>query len=238
MSTYAEWKGWQDTTFGQVSPEEWRYFPGELAASGIGSVRGLRIAELGFGNGSFAAWTREQGGHWTGRESIPDLQDRARAAGFAVLDIGQALVAGCGAGVLDLVVAFDVIEHLTLPEIRDFLADAHASLCPGGRVVLRMPSGDSPFSGAIFRGDLTHRTLLGSSAVRQLALESGFVAEQVRPPYFPWIGNGFVATLRRILARALQFVVHPLVKHGLMGNRDAVVSPNLVAVLRKAGQPA
>ena|ERR1017187_5913066 len=107
----------------------------------------------------------------------------------------------------------------------------------GGLLLARFPSGDSPFSGPVFRGDLTHRTLLGSSASRQLAMEAGFEVCQARPPVLPVWGLGLVHAVRRMAVRLTQALVFSFVRHVLMGNASAVVSPNMIIVLRKGGVP-
>lgn len=232
---YPRWKGWQGAEFGRFEPEDALYFAQELRASGIASVVGLRIAELGYGNGAFAGWVRKAGGHWIGREAIPELQKRAVEAGFDVIASEAGFSSVCGPEQLDLIVAFDVIEHLELDAIRSFLVEATEALRPGGLLLLRLPSGDSPFSGAIYRGDLTHRTLLGSSAIRQLAIEAGFEPWQVRSPSLPICGLGPVRAARRLAVRLAQMLVFSFVRKVLMGNDTAVLSPNMIVVLRKKG---
>jgi len=229
---YLQWKGWPSNAFGGYSREEALYFSAELRRAGIRTTAGLRVAELGFGNGAFAGWIRDIGGHWMGLEAIPALIDRARAAGFEAKrsDVGFEELHGPAA--LDLVVAFDVLEHLELPHIRAVLAGAKTALKPSGLVIARVPSGDSPFSGAIFHGDLTHRTLLGSSAIRQLARELGFTAIQVRPPEFPARGLGLRRFVRRTAVNAARHLAGALIANVLLADRDAVITPNLTFVLR------
>jgi len=232
---YVGWKEWHKVDFGSCSSEDALYYAAELRASGVASVLGRKVAELGYGNGAFAGWVRKAGGHWVGREAIPELQQRAAESGFAVIASGADFSTACGPGKVDLIVAFDVIEHLELDAIRSFLSDAKEALRPGGLLLVRCPSGDSPFSGAVFRGDLTHHTLLGSSAVRQLAMEMGFEVCQVRSPVLPVWGLGPVRAARRMAVHLAQTLVFSFVRHVLMGNGSAVVSPNMIVVLRKEG---
>lgn len=232
---YLSWKNWSREEFGKYSREDAIYFTGELARCGITTFAGLRVAELGFGNGAFAGWIRDSGGHWVGLEIIPALLDRARDAGFEAQSGPDRLVVLAPGSSLDLIAAFDVLEHLALDEIRTFLTGARKSLKPGGLLVARIPSGDSPFSTAIFRGDITHRTLLGSSAVRQLAAEAGFEAVQIRPPILPVWGLGPGRFVRRVALLPMRVMAFWFVRNVLMGNASAVVSPNMIAVLRKEG---
>ena len=158
--SYSVWKGWCAADFGLVNSEEALYFERELQATGIAQPAGLRVGEIGYGNGSFAGWARRGGAQWIGRETSQVLQARAVEAGFEILTPEASLSDTWGGGALDLIVAFDVVEHMSLSAVRSFLAEAKAALKPGGLLLLRTPSGDSPFVSAIYCGDVTHRTLL------------------------------------------------------------------------------
>ena len=228
---YVEWKKWCPSDFGSVSRDDAIYYDHELKASGIPSIRGLSVGEIGYGNGSFAGWVQVSGGRWVGREIIPALQARATAAGFVTIAPGTTFTTVSGAASFDLVVAFDVIEHLDLDAIRSFLQEVKAALKPGGLAVLRIPSGDSPFSSAIYRGDLTHRTLLGSSAVRQLAHEAGLEVRQIRAPVLAMRGYPSIRILRRAAVRTVQSIAYEFIRQILMENDTAVLSPNMIAVL-------
>jgi len=232
---YLEWKGWQVVDFGRFGPEDSLNFYRELHVSGIDSVQGLRVGELGYGNGVFAGWVRAEGGNWVGREAVPELQQRAAQAGFQVIAAQDEFSIAYGPEGLDLIVGFDVIEHMDLDEIRSFLSEAREALKPGGLLLARFPSGDSPFSGAIFHGDLTHRTLLGSSAVHQLALEAGLEVCQIRSPILPVWGLGPVRAARRMAIWFIQMLTFPFIRTALMGHGNAVLSPNMVIVLKKNG---
>lgn len=230
---YVGWKGWHSSDFGRFEVEDALYYALELNASGITTVLGRRIGELGYGNGTFAGWVRDAGGHWVGRESIPELQQRAVQAGFDVIAADSSFSSACGSAQLDLIVAFDVIEHLELDAIRSFLNDAKEALRPGGLLLVRLPSGDSPFSGLIYHADLTHHTILGSHAARQLAMEVGFETWQVRSPALPVWGLGPVRATRRLAVRFMQALAFSFVRNVLMGDGSAVLSPNMIVVLRK-----
>lgn len=63
---------------------------------------------------------------------------------------------------------FDVIEHLTKPEILALLESVVRKLRPGGQFICHCPNGDSPFVGNILAGDYTHETLLNASSAGNL----------------------------------------------------------------------
>jgi SAM-dependent methyltransferase len=75
---------------------------------------------------------------------------------------------------LDVVAAFDVIEHLTKEELLALLEQVHRTLRPGGRLVLHTPNAASPFFGKIRYGDFTHEQAFTSSSLGQVLRVFGF----------------------------------------------------------------
>jgi hypothetical protein len=128
---------------------------------------------MGFGNGSFSSWVIENGGVYFGFELIPDLVTWGTDLGLDVFDGHVRFDEVLSAESVDYVVAWDVFEHLSIEEIGSKLCECYTALKSGGRIVARVPSGDSPFSGPLQNGDITHKTSIGSSMVRQLATEHG-----------------------------------------------------------------
>ena len=93
--------------------------------------------------------------------------------GVAEGDLLQVLAAQ-GAASLDLVVAFDVIEHFTKSELLGFVDQVHRVLKHGGTWIIHTPNGESPFCGRIRYGDFTHELALTRTSIAQLLLSSGF----------------------------------------------------------------
>jgi SAM-dependent methyltransferase len=231
---YQDWKGWNGDSFGVCSPASGLYFSSELRCSGVAGVAGCTILEIGFGNGEFARWSLDSGAKYIGTELIGDLIEQAQRAGFVVRDAKEPLDGFLAEQSIDLVVAFDVFEHFEADALRSALHSAHRALRPSGRVIARVPSGDSPFSGAIQHGDATHCLVIGSSMVHQLANETGFTVHCTREPAFPLYGLGAKAFLRRALVRCVRFITFPLLAHAFMGGGRPVLTPNMVFVLVKS----
>ncbi len=59
-------------------------------------------------------------------------------------------------GAFEAIIAFDIFEHLTRPELLEVSREIARTLKPGGRLILRVPDGASPFSGNLLWSDLTH----------------------------------------------------------------------------------
>ena len=231
-SAYREWKGWGDEKFGAYDPVQSVSFRCELADSGVPLSQPLSILEIGFGNGAFAGWVLDQGWGFVGTELDPELVERGRRRGLEVYKSDAGLTDIAAGRKFDAIIAFDVLEHLDFDDIVDLLNAARQCLVPGGRLIARVPSGDSPFSRAIQHGDTTHRTTLGSGVVRQLAAESGCRVVQIRAPVFPLRGVGTVRALRRSGILALRALIKAVVNLAFHDNQPRVVEPNMVIVLR------
>ena len=230
---YQAWKGWAGDDFGTFDVAAATYFATEIRESGILNMNAKRVLELGFGNGVFAGWAKQQGAIYMGTEIIPALIARGSTAGFDVQSAACPLTSFTTNNSIDLVVAMDVFEHIDTSALQNLLIEAGSCLRPGGLVVARVPSGDSPFARSIQHGDLTHRIILGSSAIRQLASQSGFVVKAIREPAFPIRGLGARVFIRRLAIVCARRIIYPLITQVLMGGGRPVLTPNLVCVLEK-----
>lgn len=230
---YQEWKGWEEKSFGICSHELAVYYSDELQSSGIADVNGMTILEIGFGNGEFANWAKTAGADYHGTEIIEQLVTHGANAGFNTHDGRLPLDKLLGEQSLDLIVSFDVFEHLDAETLRTTLLAAYRALRPSGRLIARVPSGDSPFSRAIQHGDATHCTIIGSSMVHQIAKDAGFLIVSIRQPAFPLLGLGLKAFLRRLTVLVLRQSAFAFIKPIFMGGGEPVLTPNMVFVLKK-----
>lgn len=235
---YECWKNWSKATFGTWSSADAAYFSAELRRCGIVSTANARVLEIGFGNGAFAGYVLSKGGAYVGSEINETLIERAREFGLNIFeDDIMNLIGTAKLESFDAVVAFDVLEHLVAEDIGLFLLGAHRLLRPGGILLARVPSGDSPFGRAIFHGDITHRSALGSSAVRQLASQTGFEVMDIGPPRFPIPGLGPVRAIRRGGIRLAQMLIARFINLVFHDGQPRVITANLVFVLRKPVKP-
>ncbi len=231
---YDDWKQWTPGTFGTCSSIDAAYFSAELKRAGFYTCTDIRFYEIGFGNGTFAGHVSSKGGAYFGSELNDILVERAKKFGLNVYEGGikEALAIDKQES-YDVVVAFDVLEHLDFADIKSFLMDAKDLLRPGGIVLARVPSGDSPFGRAIFHGDITHQTVMGSSAVRQLASLTGFEVIDIGSPRLPILGLGLVRAIRRGGVRLVQTIIARLINLVFHDGQPRVITANMVFVLRK-----
>lgn len=231
-TSYITWKAWSAENFGLYTRADQIEFASELRNANITLADKTRVFEIGFGNGAFAGWVRQFTTHYVGTEANQELIERALKAGIdahpATLDIASiAARSSC-----DVIVAFDVLEHLKLDEILTLLNSCRACLSKDGVMLIRVPSGDSPFSGPLFNGDITHRTLLGSKAFTQLAVLTGLKIVSTNDTALPILGLGVRKAIERTLVKIMRRLVALLIKIIFLGNKHAVISSNMIVILK------
>jgi len=229
--TYRSWKGWEERDFGRVG-ENAGYFMAEVRRSGAVVGPGTRVLEIGFGNGAFAVWATERGAEYVGTELDQELVLRARRAGLNALHVSEASNALKREESFDSVFAWDVLEHVPRPALLPMLIELKEVMRPGAVLVARVPSGDSPFSGAIQTGDVTHQPALGSAAVRYIGISAGFATVEVKACAISLRGCGARAFVRRSFVLLCDLFLHPPVRL-LMRNPSAILTPNMIVVFRR-----
>lgn len=213
---YGALKGWRREQFMQPSRDERAYYARELAGT---TFAGAQVLEIGFGNGHFLGWAREQGAaQLHGTEMLEQSLVWAAEEGVALLpqDLAEALPDQ--AGRFDLIAAFDVMEHISREDIPAFLATIATLLKPGGRFVARFPNGQSPFSLIYQHGDYTHVSILSAPIVVQLSrglpfrtIYAGESARAIAGSLPARIAKHMRAALREMVSRALRFIYgHPI----------------------------
>lgn len=238
---YARWKSWDGQDFGQPTRRASAYF-NLLWRRFIHQRHGaLRVLEIGFGNGQFLGWCRQQGLTVRGIETNDLLIARAQEAGFdcahSLADLGHLSDRGdLDAACFDVIVLFDVLEHLPTDAITDFLRELAIRLAKNGRIILRTPNGGSPFGLNHQHGDPTHVTVLTANKLKFLSAPAGLKAcycgEDLRPlrgmPLRTWPASLLRRVLHRLLERLVRFAFAPQPR--------GVLSANLLTVLRHAEQ--
>ena len=231
---YAQWKGWDPAEFARFSAYDSRYFGWHVQRALGSRAAPIEALEVGFGNGRFMGWLRAQGHHAVGVETNTRLVEVARSAGFqaelAVADVKASLR-------FDLVVAFDVLEHVPPAQTQAFVAQLAARLLPGGRLLLRFPNGESPFGLWMQHGDTTHVNAFGLSKMRQLCAECGLHLLHSGET-LPWqqqpASRRFGALMRGWQRRAFETRLRKM----YLLPRGLDLSPNQLVVLSRATERA
>lgn len=231
-SSYIEWKAWSQDKFAVVTAKDNAVFACELRKAEVSLNSNSLVLEIGFGNGAFAGWVRQQTSHYVGTESNLELIARAQQTGFEAHAATYHLDTIANGRLFDLIVMFDVLEHIEKSEIQEILDSASRCLSVEGRIIIRVPSGDSPFAGHLMHGDITHMTHFGSYAFYQLATLARLEVVSVHNAAFPIFGIGRVAAIRRLAIVLARKVIEAIIRSIYYANEAVVLAPTLVAVLR------
>lgn len=176
-SGYADWKGWNASHFGVLARGDADYFSREVRE--IVRRRPVhRVLEIGFGNGVFLSYCRSQGWDVAGTELLPELVEMAKAGGFRAYtadELSQLPDRG-----FDIIVAFDVFEHVPPDQSIEFLTAISAKLADDGALLLRFPNVDTWIGNPLQYGDVTHVNAIGVLKMQYYAERSGLTIRRLR----------------------------------------------------------
>jgi len=191
-----------------------------------------RILEIGFGVGHFLDWARRQGYTVTGVEIIDEFVEAATARGHTVFAGTAQSTISLKNDQFDLIVAFDVFEHLSVGELLNLFDFLKQILSSDGLILARFPNGSSPFGAHYQNGDATHATALNKARMGQIAAAAGmrliFAGNSARP-----IRSG----RRNPVVRKMAYFVRDLIERavGLVYFGERVpLDPNLTVVIGKS----
>lgn len=231
-SSYVAWKGWvEETPFGHLDAGERQYFSAEMRQVLAQRPQIVDVLEIGFGNGSFLSYGREQGWNVTGTELDPELVTAGQALGFAVFPADH--IDDIPDRSIDLIAMFDVLEHIPQDGIVGFLSSLKAKLRPGGVMILRFPNADSWIGNPLQNGDPTHVTAIGYLKMTYFALQANLEVVAFRGAKRRGFATSVVHGVHRLIAgpvvggvafltRAIYFPGLPVV----------LATSNIVCVLR------
>lgn len=202
------------------------HFPAERDAS---------ILDLGCGHGALLHFAREAG--YTNLRGVDGSPEQVNAAhrlgieGVEAGDLHDALSTSANES-LDVVIAFDVIEHFTRDELLQFVDEVRRVLKPGGRWIIHVPNGESPFFGTIRYGDLTHELAFTRTSLAQLLFASGF--GDVRCFADTPVVHGIKSALRWLLWQVFRSVLRLYIaaETGDVSNAH-IFSQNMLAIANK-----
>jgi 2-polyprenyl-3-methyl-5-hydroxy-6-metoxy-1,4-benzoquinol methylase len=208
--SYVGWKDWQAAHFGSLRTRDRRYYDAEMKRTRLDLNTRLQVVEVGFGNGSFLNYAKQRGWDITGIELHSDLVETAKSHGFTAIQ--SSTLEPLPHGQFDLIVAIDVLEHLSTDQVFAFLRECRRVLRKGGMLLARFPNGDSPFGLKSQNGDITHASVIGTGKITYFAKEMGaavvFVGGQAQP-----IPDGDIRwTLYRLFALPLRKLVDLLAR--------------------------
>jgi len=229
---YLDWKNWSSDDFGFLSKFQQRYFDAEIKRTNRNFAKGSRVLEIGFGSGSFLTFAQNNGWTVTGVEINKELVQIAKNKGFDAVSSDD--LDKIDKDTFDLIVAFDVLEHIPQDQIYDFLLKLKNLLKDQGVFIARFPNGDSPFSLPLQNGDITHISYLGANKVRyftnKLLVDLVYLGGAAQP----LIAGNRLHTVHRIFALPMKKLIELCVNAVFYpGSNIAFCSSNLVMMFRR-----
>jgi SAM-dependent methyltransferase len=205
-----------------------------LIAEHFPADRSARILELGCGHGALLHFARKAGyANMSGVDGSPAQVAAAERLGIPGVRKGDLMGAlrETPEASLDAVVAFDVLEHLTRDEILDAVDAIHRALKPGGRLILHVPNGSSPFGTLMIYSDLTHEVAFTPESLAQLFLASGW--RKIECFEDPPAVHGLKSRVRALLWRAIRAALRFYLAVETGSRAHTVLTQNLYAVAVK-----
>jgi 2-polyprenyl-3-methyl-5-hydroxy-6-metoxy-1,4-benzoquinol methylase len=217
---YARWKmsvnDWGE--FFNLTDDEAKEIAAQFQTSGL-DISNAKVLEIGFGSGKVLRWFHDNECSVEGVEIQEHLIQLAREKNFkAFRNISE-----CD-GPYDLIIGLDVLEHMTLDQLKDLFDHASQKLSPSGKMLFRFPNADSYAGLAAQNGDYTHITAIGQSKLRQIIEPHGFVIES--------FGGRVDYPVRSIRNFLIKIIRWPMIKIIGFGN-PYFFDANLVAVIKR-----
>jgi hypothetical protein len=130
----------------------------------------------------------------------------------------------------DFVIARDVLEHFTKPEIFEILKLSHIVLKQGGQIMIQVPNGWGIWHEKIYYGDITHESLFSIDSARQVLLSTGFTKVDSYPLEFPVVN--IKSFIRKIVWRGM-VLQSKFRKWIATGDGSGIFTPNLLVIASK-----
>jgi SAM-dependent methyltransferase len=206
-----------------------------LVARHFPADRDAAILDVGCGHGALLHFAREAGYcNLAGVDVSAEQVEAARRLGIEGVEQGDLMDAlrELPEASRDVVVSFDLIEHLDRDELLDFVDAVHRVLRPGGLWIVHAPNAESPLFGRTRYGDLTHELAVTAESLSQLVFSSGFRSIECfeEAP----VCHGVKSALRWVLWKFFRSVLslYLAAESGDAGLR-AIFSQSLLGVVRK-----
>jgi predicted TPR repeat methyltransferase len=190
------------------------------------------ILDLGCGHGALMQALKAAGyTNVRGVDTSPAQVSLARKRGIATV-VQKDLIAALESTrdrSMDVVVALDVLEHFSKPELGMIAQRVRQVLKPSGRWVIHTVNGASLMAGRSAFGDISHETIVTPDSLRQMLGAYGFCRVSCfedRP-----IPHGFTSALRYLLWIGLRslLMLYVAVETGDL-DRHGIFSQNFTAV--------
>jgi len=197
--------------------------------------KNVELVDIGCGNGSVVWWLQQKG--YSKTIGIDISQEQIEAG--KKLEVNNLIPSDIIKYLqnkndkFDIIIARDVIEHFKKNETVELLNLCYQSLKNGGKILLQVPNGESPFFGRIRYGDFTHEIAFSQSSLQQLLKMSGF--NKVECYSAEVIAVNIQSFLRLVVWKVFESIIR-LILFSEVGKSQSkrIVTQNIIAVATKA----
>ena len=227
-NTYIDWKNWEEDSFGKTSKLEETYFNNIVKLLKL--KRSSKILEIGFGNGSFLGYAVSQKFNYDGVESNQNLVDLAIDNNFSAYTSLDKIDTETK---YDLIILFDVIEHINADAVEDFFKEMNVHLEETGSIFLRFPNGSSPLGLGNQHGDVTHCNIVTLPKLNYWCYNSDLKVIFYRGDIRPFIFRHNILKMpSRLIRLFLHFLTEKFIR-SISSQSKGVLSSNLEVVIKK-----
>jgi 2-polyprenyl-3-methyl-5-hydroxy-6-metoxy-1,4-benzoquinol methylase len=208
----------------------------DLIVRHVPADRNTCILDLGCGAGAFIFWLQQRGyKNIVGIDASAEMVSVAHRAGLGRVKLGDLFLElkATRSRSLDVVLAIDILEHLSREQLLEICDEILRVLKPGGRVIAHAPNAGGIFGSVIRYGDLTHEAAFTASSMRQLFKVTGF--QDVRCYEDKPIAHGLVS-LGRAFIWFVGTIGFRLLYAAETGRFDCILSQNFLTVAVVAEQ--
>ena len=227
-NTYIDWKNWETDSFGKTSKLEEAYFNNIVKLLKL--KKSSKILEIGFGNGSFLGYAVSQNFNYDGVESNANLVDLAIDNNFSAYTSLDKIDRETK---YDLIILFDVIEHINADAVEEFFKEMNLHLEETGSIFLRFPNGSSPLGLGNQHGDVTHCNIVTLPKLNYWCYNSDLKVIFYRGDIRPFI---FRHNILKMPSRLIRLFLHILTEkfiRSISSQSKGVLSSNLEVVIKK-----
>lgn len=196
----ADFKGGRQQVCQKKIDEFWPIFK-QTTQGWLPESKTANILDLGCGNGTNMNLLKNKLGYSNVYGvDLSESQVSLAQRHVTNVQLGNALdYLGSISVTFDLILAFDLIEHLTKIEALKLIKLCFEKLNPGGRVIFQTPNASSPFFGSVRYGDFTHELGFTPHLLGQLLERDGFVDVKQRETGPLAIGYSIKSSIRYLL---------------------------------------
>lgn len=223
----------QHVRFDSDTLDDRRPYLTRLVSQCFPTDRRVRVIDLGCGYGALLKVLQTFGyDNCSGVDTSPEQVGVARSLGIKNISEGDIyeFLTQLPDGSVDVVVAFDILEHLADEDLLNIGDQISRVLTSGGRCVIHVPNAGGIFGSAVVFGDLTHERAFTPSSLSQFAENIGLKLEKIfedTPPV-----DGIRSLVRRLLW-SVSTLPFRLVCLAETGTARAPLSQNMLAVVTK-----